>query len=192
MSMTPEEKKARVIMEIRGYKEEGKEILEEPRELRGRLLIRARDKEGDLVLFLCIPANVNVTVKHIAAFEKLLAELGAKRGIVIARGRYVKDARIRARRSKEPRIELIPREFPTFNIFKHQIYYGVPPFRVLPPEEAKAVLERYRVKPWQLPWIRASDPAVIAIGAKPGDIIEIKRKSETAGEVTVYRYVMEG
>ena len=106
------------------------------------------------------------------------------------------------------RIELIPREFPSFNIFKHKVYYWseeeltvekeggrkewIPPFRILSPEEAKAVLERYRVKPWQLPWIRASDPAVIAIGARPGDIIEIKRRSETAGEVIIYRYVVEG
>jgi len=190
--MTPEEKKARVIMEIRGYEEEGTELLEEPRELKGRTLIRARDKDGNLVLFLCISASVNVSAKHITAFEELLHERGAKRGIVIARGRYVKEARARAKRARDVRIELIPREFPSFNIFKHQEYYGVEPFRILTPEEAKAVLERYRVEPWQLPWIRASDPAVIAIGARPGDIVEIKRRSETAGEVVVYRYVVEG
>ncbi len=187
--MTPEEKKARVLMEIRGYEEEGVEALEEPRELKGRTLIRARDKDGNLVLFLCISASVNVGAKHIAAFEKLLEAEGAARGIVIARGRYVKEARMRARRAKGIRIELIPREFPSFNIFKHEL---VPEHRVLSPEEAKEVLKRYRVKPYQLPWIRASDPAVIAIGARPGDIIEIKRKSETAGEAIFYRYVVEG
>ncbi|RLI08227.1 DNA-directed RNA polymerase subunit H [Candidatus Bathyarchaeota archaeon] len=86
------------------------------------------------------------------------------------------------------RIELIPKEFPSFNIFKHEM---VPEHRILSPEEARAVLEKYRVKPYQLPWIRASDPAVIAIGARPGDIIEIRRKSETAGEAIFYRYVVD-
>ncbi|HDI00981.1 MAG TPA: DNA-directed RNA polymerase subunit H [Candidatus Bathyarchaeota archaeon] len=107
---------------------------------------------------------------------------------MIARGRYVREVRLRARRLKEPRIELIPREFPTFNIFKHEL---VPEHRILSPEEAKEVLKRYRVKPYQLPWIRASDPAIIAIGAQPGDIVEIKRRSETAGEAIFYRYVVE-
>ncbi|MDH5461481.1 MAG: DNA-directed RNA polymerase subunit H, partial [Candidatus Bathyarchaeota archaeon] len=40
--------------------------------------------------------------------------------------------------------------------------------------------------------IKASDPAVIAIGAKSGDIVRIVRKSPTAGEYIAYRYVVEG
>jgi len=186
--MTPEEKKARVIMEIRGYEELGSEVLEEPKELKGRTLIRAKDKEGNLVLFLCISVSTNVAIKHLEAFRKVLASEGASRGIIIARGRYVREVKMRTKRLKEPRIELIPREFPTFNIFKHEY---VPEHRILSPEEAREVLKRYRVKPYQLPWIRASDPAVIAIGAQPGDIIEIKRRSETAGEAVFYRYVVE-
>ncbi len=187
-AMTPEEKKARVIMEVRRYKEEGSVVLDEPKELRGYRLIRARDRDGGLVLFLCIPTSTNVRAKHISAFQKLLSAEGAKRGIVIARGRYVKDAKIRVKKPGEVKIELIPKEFPSFNIFSHEL---VPEHRVLSPEEAREVLERYRVEPHQLPWIRASDPAVIAIGAEPGDIIEIRRKSATAGEAIFYRYVVE-
>jgi len=186
--LTPEEKKARVIMEIREYSEEGSEVLEAPKELKEHKLIRARDKKGNLILFLCISSSMNVGVKHLDAFQKLLVKEKASRGIVIARGRYMKEAKAKARRFKEARIELIPREFPSFNIFKHEL---VPKHRVLSPEEAKAVLEKYRVKPYQLPWIKASDPAIIAIGAKPGDIIEIERESETAGKAVFYRYVVE-
>jgi len=187
-AITPEEKKAHVIMEVRGYEEEGSTVLEEPKDLKGYKLIRARDKDGGLILFLCIPTSTNVRTKHISAFQKLLSDAGAKRGIVIARGRYVKEARIKAKKAGGVKIELIPKEFPTFNIFKHEL---VPEHRILSPEEAQEVLKRYRVEPYQLPWIRASDPAVIAIGAEPGDIIEIKRKSETAGEAIFYRYVVE-
>jgi len=187
-AMTPEEKKAHVIMEVRRYKEEGSVVLEEPKELKGYKLIRARDEDGELVLFLCIPTSTNVRTKHVKAFQDILSNTGAKRGIIIARGRYVKDAKMRAKKAGEVKIELIPKEFPTFNIFKHEL---VPEHRILSPEEAKEVLERYRVEPYQLPWIRASDPAVIAIGAEPGDIIEIRRKSATAGEAIFYRYVVE-
>jgi DNA-directed RNA polymerase subunit H len=52
-------------------------------------------------------------------------------------------------------------------------------------------LERYRIKPYQLPFIRVSDPAVVAVEAKAGDILKIVRKSSTAGETVVYRYVVE-
>ncbi|MEM3507065.1 MAG: DNA-directed RNA polymerase subunit H [Candidatus Bathyarchaeia archaeon] len=76
----------------------------------------------------------------------------------------------------------------SFNIFDHVL---VPKHIVLSKEEAEAVLKKYHVKPYQLPYIKASDPAAKAIGAKPGDIVKIIRKSSTAGEVVVYRYVVK-
>jgi len=74
-------------------------------------------------------------------------------------------------------------------ILDHEL---VPKHEILSPREAAEVLRRLNVRPDQLPWIKASDPVVIAIGAKPGDIIKITRKSPTAGEVVVYRYVIPG
>jgi len=71
-------------------------------------------------------------------------------------------------------------------------HFLVPKHRILSPEEAKTVLEKYKVNPNQLPYILASDPVVKAIGAKPGDIIEITRESPTAGKTTYYRVVVEG
>ncbi|GAY25883.1 hypothetical protein ATG_10860 [Desulfurococcaceae archaeon AG1] len=76
-----------------------------------------------------------------------------------------------------------------FNIFKHEL---VPKHEVVPIEEAVKILKELGVRPEQLPWIKASDPAARAIGAKPGDIVRIIRKSETAGEIVVYRYVIAG
>ncbi|MEM4034182.1 MAG: DNA-directed RNA polymerase subunit H, partial [Sulfolobales archaeon] len=48
------------------------------------------------------------------------------------------------------------------------------------------------IRPEQLPWIRASDPVARELGAKPGDIIRIIRKSQTAGESIAYRFVISG
>ncbi|MCS6767438.1 MAG: DNA-directed RNA polymerase subunit H [Candidatus Nitrosocaldus sp.] len=68
----------------------------------------------------------------------------------------------------------------------------VPEHILLSKEEAEEVLRRYHVRPNQLPFILASDPAIRGIGAKPGDIVKIIRKSPTAGVSIYYRYVIEG
>ncbi|WP_297488146.1 DNA-directed RNA polymerase subunit H [Thermococcus sp.] len=76
-----------------------------------------------------------------------------------------------------------------FNVFMHEL---VPEHRVLSEKEKEELLNRYRIKISQLPQILVSDPAVVELGAKPGDVIEIKRKSPTAGVYYYYRLVVEG
>ncbi|MEM2025297.1 MAG: DNA-directed RNA polymerase subunit H [Desulfurococcaceae archaeon] len=73
------------------------------------------------------------------------------------------------------------------NILEHEL---VPKHEVVPPEEAIQLLKRLGIEPWQLPWISADDPVIKAIGAKPGDIIRIIRKSATAGVFIAYRYIV--
>jgi len=75
---------------------------------------------------------------------------------------------------------------------KHKIleHEYVPEHRLLSLEEAVEVLRRLGVKPWQLPKISVNDPIARALGAKPGDIIEIRRRSSTAGEYIHYRFVV--
>lgn len=77
----------------------------------------------------------------------------------------------------------------SINIFKHIL---VPKHIVLSEKEAAELCAKYRIQPYQLPYIKSSDPAAVAIGAKPGDIVKIIRKSATAGEAVAYRYVIEG
>lgn len=71
-------------------------------------------------------------------------------------------------------------------------YELVPKHEVLSIDEAYKMLKELGIRPEQLPWIRASDPIARSIGAKPGDIIKITRKSALSGEVTIYRYVISG
>jgi DNA-directed RNA polymerase subunit H len=75
------------------------------------------------------------------------------------------------------------------DILRHEL---VPKHEILKEQEAKEVLERYKIQPYQLPWIRTSDPVIKRIGAKPGDIVKITRVSPTAGKAIAYRYVVEG
>ena len=74
------------------------------------------------------------------------------------------------------------------NVFDHVL---VPRHVLLSREEVEKVLHKYRIQPYQLPRILASDPAVRAIQAQPGDVVQIHRKSPTAGEAIAYRYVVE-
>ncbi|MGC8969855.1 MAG: DNA-directed RNA polymerase subunit H [Conexivisphaera sp.] len=68
----------------------------------------------------------------------------------------------------------------------------VPKHEIAGEEERKLILEKYGIRPEQLPYILASDPAVKEIGAQPGDIVKITRRSRTAGTAVYYRYVVEG
>jgi len=42
-----------------------------------------------------------------------------------------------------------------------------------------------------MPFILVTDPISKEIGAKPGDLVKVSRRSETAGSSVYYRYVVE-
>ncbi|MCD6529946.1 DNA-directed RNA polymerase subunit H [Candidatus Bathyarchaeota archaeon] len=110
----------------------------------------------------------------------------AKRGIIIAQSVYTHAAGVG---SKEKNIELISRDFPSFYLFDHIL---VPKHEILKEKDKEDLLKKYKIKPYQLPKIKSSDPAARAIGARPGDVIKITRDSPTAGRYVSYRYVIEG
>ncbi|MCL2134552.1 MAG: DNA-directed RNA polymerase subunit H [Candidatus Bathyarchaeota archaeon] len=75
-----------------------------------------------------------------------------------------------------------------FNIFEHSL---VPFHEILNDKEKTELLTEYKIQPFQIPQIKSGDPAVKVIGAKPGDVLKITRKSITAGKHITYRYVVE-
>lgn len=175
---TLEERKADILIKLRGYKLLKKERIGEcPAYMVEDL------KGGQKILILCV-SDETVGIPSINKMARIMKETDVEKGILIASGRYTSAAKQNAGKKN---IELLPKGFPVFDIFEHVL---VPRHEVLTPEERDKVLAQYRVKPHQLPQIKASDPAVKAIGAKPGDIIRIIRKSPTAGEHIAYRYVV--
>lgn len=70
--------------------------------------------------------------------------------------------------------------------FSHRL---VPEHKVVSDNEKKEVLEEYKVQATQLPKIYTTDPALIGLEAKPGDLVRIKRKDVT-GENVYYRLVI--
>lgn len=75
-----------------------------------------------------------------------------------------------------------------FDIFKHKL---VPKHRVISEEEKKDLFEKYHITERHLPRISVTDPAILVIGAKVRDVVEITRKSPVAGETKYYRVVVK-
>lgn len=75
------------------------------------------------------------------------------------------------------------------DVLSHEL---VPKHYIVSEEEKQKIIEKYRItKTSQFPMIKASDPVIKAIGAKPGDLIKIIRKSNVAKETVYYRFVVE-
>jgi DNA-directed RNA polymerase subunit H len=174
------ERKAGVLIKLRGYK------LLKREELKNAISFTVKSKDGAKTFVWVIPTEETVGVAYTNQLKKAMNEAGVKSGIIVTSGKYTPSAKLNA---KKKGIELIERLFPSFNIFDHEF---VPKHQVLTAEEKKKLLAEYKVQPYQLPEIKASDLAVKAIGANPGDIIRIIRKSPTAGKYVAYRYVVEG
>jgi len=172
------ERKALILMELRGYKLIKREEREEA------INFTAKVGGGKKAVIVCTLKSRVVGVAFVRKLIKSMDIIGVEKGIIVANVRYTWAAR---REAKKYGIELIPRVFPSFNIFEHRL---VPKHEILSPKKAKDLLEKYHIKPYQLPPIRESDVAVIAIGAKPGEIIKITRKSPTAGKHVAYRLVV--
>lgn len=174
-----EERKAKVLIKLRGYK-----LLKREKQKDAVSYLVEIPKERQKALIWCVPEET-VGITTIARIQKAMKEAEVERGILVSSGRYTHAVKQNA---KKKNIELLPKTFPAFDIFEHKL---VPKHEILTKEEAEKILAQYRVQPYQLPQIKASDPAVKAIGARPGDILKITRKSPTAGEHIAYRYVVE-
>ena len=179
--VTLDEKKTLMLIKLRKYKlidrEEKKGIIS--------FLIEI-PKEHKKVLIWCITTGGTVGVRYIDQLDKAIKEVEAEEGVIVTSGKYTPAAKVK---SVDKNIELIPKTFPSFNIFTHKL---VPKHEILTSKEKDEVLAKYKVQPYQLPWIKKSDPAAIAIGAKPGNVLKIIRDSPTAGKYISYRYVVEG
>lgn len=177
--LTLEEKKAKVLIHLRGYK-----LLEE-KEYKNAKGLFVKTPKGKAILY-CVPSQGTVGVQYVNQLAKVMKEEDLARGLMVTSGRYTQAAKKSARKNG---IELIPRIFPVFNLFDHEL---VPRHEILKQDEREKLLTQYHVPPYQLPRIKTSDPAVKAIGARAGDIVKITRNSATAGKYTAYRYVVDG
>ncbi len=130
--------------------------------------------------------GVSALRDYFKKLEEREAEKGAEnvKGLLVASNRFTHYAR---REAKERNIWIITSKDPRFDIFTHNL---VPEHVICPEDELKQLLDKFSIKRRHLPKILASDPAVKAIGAKPGQVVKIYRHSDVAGETTAYRLVV--
>jgi DNA-directed RNA polymerase subunit H len=76
----------------------------------------------------------------------------------------------------------------TIDLFNHAL---VPRHVILSEEETAELIKKFRIKLYQMPHVKSSDPAARVIGAKPGSVLKVIRNSQTAGEAVSYRFVIE-
>jgi DNA-directed RNA polymerase subunit H len=77
-------------------------------------------------------------------------------------------------------------------MFKAQEHEMVPKHEVLTPKEKNEVLDTLGIEKEQLPLVKETDPVAKDASAKPGDVLRIVRKSQTAGHTVYYRLVAKG
>jgi DNA-directed RNA polymerase subunit H (RpoH/RPB5) len=75
------------------------------------------------------------------------------------------------------------------DITKHEL---VPKHILLNENEKNEMLKKYGVVLKQLPRITITDPVIKILDGKPGDVVKIIRKSQTAGETVYYRVIIKG
>jgi len=172
-----EERKALSLIELRGYKL----IKSEKRD--DNTIFIVKPPRGKKAIISCIHRRV-VGVTSVRKLREIMDEIGIEKGIMVANTKY---SAMSKKEAKMYGIELIPKRFPPMNIFKHEL---VPRHEILSAKEADALLKEYKLDKYQLPHIKKTDIAIIAIGAKLGDIVKITRKSPTAGEFVMYRLVV--
>jgi DNA-directed RNA polymerase subunit H len=177
---TVEERKAEVLIKLRKYKLIEKEKYEGAI---GYVVNIPEDKEKAIIW--CILAEATVGIAAMNLLYKVMKEKEIDRAIVVTEGRYTHAVKLGA---KKKNVELLLKSFPVFDIFEHAL---VPMHEIIGEKEKEQLLAQYKVQPYQMPQIKSTDPAVKAIGAKPGDILKIIRESSTAGEHIAYRYVVE-
>ncbi len=74
------------------------------------------------------------------------------------------------------------------DILPHKL---MPELKILNKKEAELFYKEYNTSQDLIPKMFSTDPAAVAIKAKIGDLIQIKRKDYT-GNYTYYRIIIEG
>ncbi len=174
---TLEEKRAALIIKYRKFNVDSVEKAED------KLVYRLSRGDQKYLMHVLMEKNT-IGISYIRDLKDQVDAEGVQGGIIVGDGKYTYSARSTA---PEMSIELIPPSMPAFDIFEHSL---VPVHEIVGEEEKRALVDMYHAQPFQFPWIKATDPIAIILGAKQGDVVKITQKSETAGKYDTYRYVV--
>lgn len=121
-----------------------------------------------------------VGVKDLTSIVSIIEKEGIKNVIVLAPFNYSSTFISGIEKLKSYDIQLFKYSELYINPTEH---YLVGKHRILTRDEAINYLAKAKIKPSQLPKINDNDPVAKFYGAKPGDIIEIKREPVISGNL---------
>jgi DNA-directed RNA polymerase I, II, and III subunit RPABC1 len=142
-----------------------------------------------LTKFDCPPGRF-ATAELKALVEEAASEKVDRMIFIVREGSITantKKAIERLRLTKKLQVELFEEKEVIINITEHEL---VPKHVPLTADQKAELLDRYKVNETQLPRIMRTDPVVKYLGVDPGTILQITRKSETAGRYVTYRLVI--
>ena len=158
---------------------------EDPAREQMTILVEKADDPADQ-LFVFFPNDEKVGVKPIKDYCQRMKDESVLRAIIVVRGNLTPFAKqaIKEMSAHGYRMEYFKDAELLVDITEHKL---VPEHVVLTMEQKKELLDRYRLKPAQLPKIQASDPIARYYGLKQQQVVKIVRPSETAGRYITYR-----
>jgi DNA-directed RNA polymerase subunit H (RpoH/RPB5) len=174
---TLEEKRAALIIKYRKFKLDSTDREED------KIVYHLSRGDERYVMHVLLD-KATIGISYVRDLQEQVEAESVDGGIMVGDGKYTYSARSSA---PDMKIELIPPSIPVFDIFEHQL---VPLHEIVTGDERKELAEKYHAEPYQFPWIKYTDPIAIIVGAKPGDVVKISQKSETAGKYETYRYVV--
>jgi DNA-directed RNA polymerase I, II, and III subunit RPABC1 len=137
-------------------------------------------------LFVFFPVDEKVGLPPIRIYCTRMKESGVDRAIIVVRGSLTSVAKngISELSQRGFKLEYFKDSELLVDITEHKL---VPEHQVLTEEEKKKLLERYRLKEFQLPRILVTDPVARYLGLERRKVVKIIRPSETAGRYVTYR-----
>lgn len=144
---------------------------------------------GD-VLVIFSQKDRGILDRDITKFIDFANNNGYKNGVIIVSITPLSENVLKVAKSyAKDRIQFFHIRQLQFDITTHRLAV---PHRILTDEQKTAVFEKYKISnPEQLPSIDSQDPMAKWIGAIPGDIIEVIRHSDVAGQQYYYRHCVE-
>jgi hypothetical protein len=142
-------------------------------------------KISNVLVFIMNRSRIS-SEKDIRSIVSIMEENGGTLSIVVVPVKPSETVRSLLRQYSD-KIQLFHIGQLQFDITTHR---KVPPHRILSTDEKKAFQEKFHIQTpaTQMPLIDSQDPMALWIGAIPGDIVEVMRRSETAGGTPYYRF----
>merc|ERR1719482_531827 len=152
------------------------------------ILVHKRNFPDQQLIVFFPEENKRVGVKPIRVLAERMDEKRIKEAILVVKQPLTPLARTAINEAMQKmRIEVFSENELIVNITHHEL---VPKHVPLTEEEKQQLLDRYRMKPTQLPRIQMQDPIARYFGMSRDQVVKIMRPSETAGRYVTYRLVV--